>query len=152
MTVTEKLSNPYLIFQPEENIQPVIWTKAITNCVFNSICPLLEIDNGIFWRHEKALNLAKRIIDECVIVAASEGILLNADRVVEKLLLISKSSDGQLISTYQDIIHRRKTEIESLNVAIARIADKLEVKGLAKETGLLGELIQIKAEIAMQAR
>jgi 2-dehydropantoate 2-reductase len=147
--VIENLKNPWLIFKPEENIQPVIWTKAIINSVFNSVCPLLETDNGIFIRHEKALNLAKRIVDECVNVAAAEGILLGADQVMEKLLLISRSSDGQLISTYLDIINKRKTEIETLNIAIARIAGKLGVNGLAKETGLLGELIQIKSGLAM---
>ncbi|MFT3751130.1 MAG: 2-dehydropantoate 2-reductase [Agriterribacter sp.] len=147
--IIENLNNPYLVFKPEKNIQPVIWTKAIINSVFNSVCPLLETDNGIFHRNEKALNIAKKVIDECIIIAAAEGIQLNAGNVLEKLLLISKTSNGQLISTYQDIISKRKTEIETLNISIALIADKLGKTGLAKETRLLGELIQIKSEISM---
>lgn len=146
--IVEELNNPYLVFKAEPDIHTSIWTKAIVNSVFNSICPLLETDNGIFYRNKKAGNIARRVIDECVRVAASQGILLSADKVADSLLLISRSSDGQLISTYQDIINKRKTEIETLNFAIASIADKLEEKELAKETRLLGELVQIKSEIA----
>ncbi|MFT3911633.1 MAG: ketopantoate reductase C-terminal domain-containing protein [Ferruginibacter sp.] len=148
--IIENLNNPYLIFEPEENIQPIIWTKAIINCVFNSVCPLLETDNGIFHRNEKALRIAKQVVDECIVVALSECIQLSADKVLERLLLISKSSDGQLISTYQDIINKRKTEINTLNFAIAGIADKLNKTGLTTRTKILGELIQIKSEITME--
>ncbi len=149
--IIENLTNPYLVFKSEENIQPIIWTKAIINSVFNSVCPLLEIDNGIFYRNEKALNLAKRVIDECIVVAAAEGILLDTEKVLERLLLISKTSDGQLISTYQDIINKRKTEIETLNITIALIANKHNKQEHSKETRLLGELIQIKSEITMRS-
>ncbi|MBS1948441.1 MAG: ketopantoate reductase family protein [Bacteroidetes bacterium] len=143
------LSNSHFLFKQEEHIQPILWTKVIVNSIFNSICPLLATDNGIFCRNEKALDIAMRVINECIAIAASQGISLNPDKVLSSLLLISRSSDGQLISTYQDLLNKRKTEIGTLNVAIARIADKLEGKGLAKETNLLGELIQIKSEIAM---
>lgn len=149
LKVVNELNTPQFSFKPEPDIHTKIWSKAIVNCVFNSICPLLETDNGIFHRNTNALNIAKRIINECVTVAATQGISLSADNVLGSLLHISRHSDGQLISTYQDIINKRKTEIETLNVAIAGIADNLEEKGLAKETGLLGELIQIKSEIAL---
>ncbi|MFT3705267.1 MAG: 2-dehydropantoate 2-reductase [Agriterribacter sp.] len=148
-TIIECLQNPYLIFKAEENIQPIIWTKVIINSVFNSICPLLETDNGIFYRNEKALSLARTIIDECLAVAEGEGIILRADKVLERLLLISKTSDGQLISTYQDILHHRKTEIETLNTAIARTAQKSAKTDLIQRTKLLGDLIQIKSELSM---
>lgn len=148
--LVEKISNPYFIFKAEKNIHPVIWTKAIVNSVFNAVCPLLETDNGIFYRNEKALTIAKRIIAECITVAASQGIHLKAEEVLERLLLISKTSEGQLISTYQDILNKRETEIDTLNIAIARIAGKLPQQGLAKETSLLGELVQIKSEIFMR--
>lgn len=145
------LTNAHLHFEPVENIHPTIWTKAIANSVFNSVCPLLETDNGIFHRNGMALNIAKRVIDECIIVAASQGVVLSSDAVLERLLLISRTSDGQLISTYQDILNKRKTEIGSLNMEMANIADNLEEKVSITATRLLGELVQIKSEISMIA-
>ncbi|MBS1755052.1 MAG: ketopantoate reductase C-terminal domain-containing protein [Ferruginibacter sp.] len=148
-SVISALQNPHLIFRAEENIQPVIWTKAIANSVFNSVCPLLETDNGIFYRNNDALNIAKRVISECTKVAALQGIYLSDDKILEVLLLISKSSDGQLISTYQDILNKRKTEIETFNFAIAEIANHFYKDNLVIETKLLGELVKLKSDLSL---
>ena len=137
-------------FNAKADIQTVIWKKAIINSVFNSICPLLEVDNGIFHRDEKVLEIAKRVIAECIAIAQEKGIYLETDEVLERLLLISKSSDGQLISTYQDILNKRQTEIETLNFAIVEMADKLNKGNLVIETKLLGELTRLKSDLSRE--
>lgn len=151
IAIVQQLNSAYFEFKAEQHIQPVIWTKAIVNCAFNSVCPLLETDNGIFHRDAAVLNIAKRIISECIAVAEGKGIYLDAEEVINRLLLISKSSDGQLISTYQDIKNKRRTEIETLNFAVSRIADELQQANAIKETRLLGELIKLKSELAMNS-
>ena len=145
--VVELISSSNFQFKAESDIQPVIWKKAIVNSVFNSICPLLEIDNGIFYRDEGVLEIAKRIIRECVLISIANGVSLSVDQVIESLVLISKASDGQFISTLQDIRKKRKTEIETLNFEIVRIAATLGKENLVTETKLLGELIKIKSEL-----
>jgi 2-dehydropantoate 2-reductase len=145
--VVQTINNRYFPFRDEPNIEPVVWTKTIVNCVFNSVCPLLEIDNGIFHRNEKALLLARRVISECAGVAKAMGILLHEEEVVNTLLHISKLSDGQLISTYQDLQNRRQTEIATLNGAVVDTAKKLALGASVKETGLLGDLILLKSEL-----
>nr|WKN39731.1 2-dehydropantoate 2-reductase [Tunicatimonas sp. TK19036] len=146
-TIVRQLHTHRFPFQEEENIQPVIWKKAIVNSVFNSICPLLEVDNGIFHRDEQALTIAKRVIKECVGVATEKGVAISQEEVVESLLLISKASDGQLISTLQDIKNQRPTEIDTLNFAIVDMAKKLNQEDRVVETKLLGELTKLKSEI-----
>ncbi len=145
--IIDQLSSPHFQFRREIDIQPIIWKKTIINSVFNSVCPLLEIDNGIFHRDKNVLSVARRVISECIAVAAEIGISLNEEEVVESLLFISKSSDGQLISTFQDIKNRRKTEIETFNFAIVNIAQKLNMELVVKETKLLGELTKLKSEL-----
>jgi len=125
----------------------VIWEKAIANSVFNSVCPLLEADNGIFHRNEAALAIARNIIAECVAIAALKGVALQAQNVENTLLRISRLSDGQLISTLQDIRNGRPTEIDTLNGAIAGMADQLGRSDMVSGTRLLGELTKIKADI-----
>lgn len=146
-TIVTLLNTDHFGFREEPNIQPVIWKKAITNCVFNAVCPLLDTDNGIFHRNAKALDLATRIITECVTIAKAAGIELAVEEVVENLLLISRRSDGQLISTLQDIKHKRPTEIDSLNFAIAEIAKSLHKEEAIRETRLLGELTKLKSAL-----
>ena len=145
--IVMRLNTPHFQFKPEENIQTTIWKKAIVNCAFNSICPLLEIDNGIFHRNAKAFEVARRIISECIAIANAKGIALQQDEVEASLIQISMFSDGQAISTLQDIRNKRRTEIETLNPEIVRIAKSLHKEDLVKETQLLGELTKLKADI-----
>ncbi len=140
-----QISSPEFEFCEEPSIIKYVWTKAIINCVFNTICPLLEIDNGIFHRNSDTKNLAKEIIGECVSLAEVEGIFLDKKEIMENLMLISQKSDGQLISTYVDILNKRQTEIESLNLEIAKIAEEVGQAELVKNTRLLGQLILTKS-------
>lgn len=144
--IVDEISSPVFTFRTEEKIQVIIWKKAITNCVFNSICPLLEIDNGVFHRNHAALEIAKTVIAECIAVSSELGIELTANDVLQNVLTISKMSDGQKISTYQDILKGRETEIETLNFVVDRIA-KLSGKNTVPVTALLGQLTKIKADI-----
>jgi 2-dehydropantoate 2-reductase len=134
-------------FQAVPDIHPVIWKKVIANCVFNSICPLLDTDNGIFHRDEAARSLAIEVIAECVHVARAAGVAIDENEVLQAVLLISKSSDGQLISTLQDIRNKRPTEIDSLNFAIVKIASQLNMAEVTLKTKLLGELTKLKSHL-----
>jgi 2-dehydropantoate 2-reductase len=144
-TIVNLLDSPHFRFKAAPDIQSIIWKKAIANCVFNSICPLLDIDNGVFHRNETAISIGLRVIRECVTVAKALDIDVSEKEVLETVLLISKSSDGQLISTLQDIKNKRETEIESLNFAIVKLATALNKSHLVTETKLLGELTKLKS-------
>ncbi|MDT0644812.1 2-dehydropantoate 2-reductase [Zunongwangia sp. F363] len=148
--IVQQLDTRNFGFKSEKNIQQIIWKKVIVNCVFNSVCPLLETDNGIFVRNDEARRIARRIISECLLVAEQEGIILNSKDIEKSLLQISKSSEGQFISTLQDIRNNRKTEIETLNLEIARMAKGLKMVQRCRETNLLGTLIKLKAEIKVE--
>jgi len=138
------LNTPYFGFRAERNIQPVIWKKAIVNSVFNSVCPLLDTDNGIFHRNPLALQIAESLVTECLRVAEGQGVNLSQAEVMDSLLLISRSSDGQFISTLQDIRNHRPTEIETLNLAIAGMA---ATEQDIIQTLLLGQLTLLKSQL-----
>jgi len=140
------LNTPYFGFSAEPDIQPVIWKKAIVNSVFNSVCPLLDTDNGIFHRNLQVLQIAESLVAECLRVAKEQGIDLNQAEVMDSLLLISRASDGQFISTLQDIRNHRPTEIATLNLAISGMA---ATEQAVTQTRLLGQLILLKSQLSM---
>jgi 2-dehydropantoate 2-reductase len=144
--IVNEISTDTFAFKTEERIQVVIWKKVITNCVFNSICPLLEVDNGVFHRNDDALQIAKTVICECIAVSKKLDIDLTEDDVLQNVLSISKISDGQKISTYQDILNGRETEIETLNFAVNKVAKDLGNIGIPV-TALLGQMTKIKADL-----
>ena len=98
-TIVELLNTPGFEFVIEDNIHTIIWEKAIINSAFNSICPLLEVDNGIFSRNKEALQIATKIVRECVAVAKALHIDLSEDKIMTQLQTISSRSSGQFIST-----------------------------------------------------
>jgi 2-dehydropantoate 2-reductase len=149
--IIDLIDSPDFKFKVEENIQIVAWKKAIINCVFNSVCPLLEIDNGIFHRDEKALGIGKTVIEECTAIASEIGIVLDVNEIKDQLLMISKRSDGQFISTYHDIKNRRRTEIDTLNFEVVRIARENWKEDVVPVTKALGELIKIKSALSENA-
>ncbi|WP_234570634.1 ketopantoate reductase family protein [Rhodohalobacter sp. 614A] len=147
--IIQQIHTSYFGFRSEPNIETIVWNKAIINCAFNSICPLLEIDNGIFQRNTEAFEMAQTIIGECVAVAEKYDIKLDQKEIEQTLLLISQRADGQLISTYEDIRNKRRTEIESLNLEVARMADEINMPELVPTTRTLGEMIRIKSNLKM---
>jgi 2-dehydropantoate 2-reductase len=143
----EGLSTDGFPFRVEANIRREIWKKAIINCVFNSICPLLDIDNGVFARDEAAARLAAEVVGECVALTERLDIGLGESELMEQIMLISRRSDGQLISTLQDLRAGRQTEIASLNLEIARVAASLRPGLSLPRVELLGNLILAKSAL-----
>lgn len=144
----EQLSTPGFGFRVENHIQREIWKKGIINSVFNTICPLLEVDNGIFMRDEEVAGLANEIIAECLQVTAALGLDLGQAELMDQVLRISSVSAGQLISTLQDIQNRRETEIKDLNLEIARIAAEMSPRINVDQTKLLGTMTLLKSKLS----
>jgi 2-dehydropantoate 2-reductase len=141
----EDLTTDGFPFRSEANIQKEIWRKAILNSVFNSICPLLEVDNGIFVRDADIAKLAREIVKECVMLTDRLNMGLSEGELMEQVMRISRGSDGILISTLQDIRSGRPTEIEFLNLEMARVAASLQPALVLPRTELLGKMILAKS-------
>jgi 2-dehydropantoate 2-reductase len=145
--IVEQLNTSNFQFRAEERITEETWKKTIMNSVFNSVCPLLQVDNGIFYRDQRAADIAVEMVRETLEVTKRLGLDLNEKGLMEQLLRISQRSDGQLISTLQDLLNGNETEIEFMNLEIARIAEKMSPQVPVSKTKLLGELILIKSRM-----
>lgn len=142
------LSTSAFPFHSVEDISPHVWSKTLLNAVFNSICPLVEADNGLFSRDPSALALASQVLQECLALAARYGVRLQENDLLDRLLAISRGSDGVLISTLQDLRLGRTTEMEALNGELARLAQALEPPQALSLTAALGRLVILKADAA----
>jgi 2-dehydropantoate 2-reductase len=140
----EQLNTNSFPFRLEADIQKQIWKKAVINSVFNSICPLLEVDNGVFVRDKETADLAQRVVKECIMLTDRLNVGLSEAEVMKQIMVISTGSK-QLISTLQDIKNGRQTEIDSLNLEIARLAASLQPPLYLPQTELLGKMILAKS-------
>ena len=143
--LVEHLSTPDFRFRCEEKIEAQAWKKAMINAAFNSICPLIDVDNGVFHRDDGVAAIAEAVIEEASAVAARIGIRFAQRELMDQLLLISRRADGQLISTLQDLNNGRETEIGFLNMEIARVGAALNPPVDAPITRVLGAMILAKS-------
>lgn len=100
-----------------------IWKKAAFNSVMNTYCALLDCNVGGFGQRPGALDLAQAVVDEFVLVAASQNIPLTEQMVMNtvKKVFDPRESGHHYPSMHQDLHKGRLTEIDYLNGAIARI-------------------------------
>lgn len=133
-------------FRMEADTGRESWTKTIINSVFNSICPLLDADNGLFSRDAEASQLAHEVVTEGVALANRVGIPLEVETLMGRVYQISSTSN-QAISTLQDLRAGRETEIEFINLELARIAASLESPLAVPRIESLGRLIALKSKL-----
>ncbi|MCW1925862.1 NAD(P)-binding domain-containing protein [Luteolibacter arcticus] len=141
------LTTPLFAFHGHDDIETEAWRKTIVNAAFNSICPLLEADNGLFARDAEAAAVARRIAGECVALARDRGLSIREEDVMSRIMEISRGSDGVMISTLQDILAGRETEVTSLNLAIARIGAESVPPHVLPVTEALGQLVLAKSRL-----
>ena len=95
-----------------------VWRKVVFNCVVNPITTILGSEVGEIV--DPGLDRLKQlVIDECVAVAASEGIRLEADFMDE--IRAAYAGSRNIVSMRQDLSRGRITEIDYLNGAIVAL-------------------------------
>jgi 2-dehydropantoate 2-reductase len=102
-----------------DNITTEVWRKLAFNCVVNPITTIIGSEVGQI-ADPQLDGLKKRIIDECVAVAAAEGVVLEGDLLAE--LNAAYEGSRNIVSMRQDVLRGRPTEIDYLNGAVVALA------------------------------
>ena len=100
------------------NIAVEVWHKTVFNCVVNPITAILGSEVGGIANSE--LDPLKRlVIDECVAVAATQGITFQVDFLAEIAEVFGPSKN--IVSMLQDLRRGHATEIDYMNGAVAAL-------------------------------
>lgn len=100
------------------NIVAEVWHKTVFNCVVNPITAMLGCEVGGI--AQPGLDRLKQlVIDECVAVAATQGITFDVDFMREINETFAPSRN--IASMQQDLLRGRPTEIDYMNGAVAAL-------------------------------
>ncbi|MFD1360845.1 ketopantoate reductase family protein [Lentibacillus salinarum] len=111
------------------NVSVSIWNKVAFNCVLNTLCTLMRDTVSAVGSYSEINDVINEIIDEIILVAGEEEIYLNKDSIMNMITAVFdlKMSGNHLPSMHQDMVNRRKTEIDFLNGAIVKKADLYQI-------------------------
>jgi 2-dehydropantoate 2-reductase len=99
-----------------EDIEREVWRKTIVNCVINPLTAMTGMEVG--WVADERLDrLKQHIVDECLAVAAYDGVTFDMD--FTKMLNDTYRPSRNLSSMYQDLTKGKRTEIDYMNGAVA---------------------------------
>jgi 2-dehydropantoate 2-reductase len=103
------------------DIRHDVWQKLVFNCVVNPITTIIGAEVGAI-ADARLDELKQLVIDECVTVAAAEGVAFATDFQREIRDLYAASHN--IVSTRQDLARGRPTEIDYMNGAVVQLGAK----------------------------
>jgi 2-dehydropantoate 2-reductase len=110
----------------DPDIRVAVWEKASFNAAMNGLCALARVPVGSL-DNQDGRALIQDIVTEAVATAAAIGICLDQSRILSKIDFALANHRGHHPSMLQDLLAGRETEIETINGAIARIAEQHQI-------------------------
>ncbi len=117
-----------------ENIKETLWNKLCVNVGINAACALLRIRNGRLIQHDSAKSVMMAAVEEALQVAEREGVRIDADEMKGRVMQVARKTSDNKSSMLTDILHGRRTEIDYINGAVARIGKRHGVETPVNET------------------
>lgn len=105
-----------------------IWEKVAFNVALNSLCAVTRRTVGALGDDAGGRQLAHAVAGEVLAVAQAEGLTVSPERTHTTIDHALDHHGGHKPSMLQDLLAKRPTEIETLNGAIVRAADKYGIE------------------------
>ncbi|MCC7357975.1 MAG: ketopantoate reductase family protein [Anaerolineales bacterium] len=106
-------------------VDGLLWGKLAVNCGINALTALLRVPNGALLDRPDAVALLNAAAEECAAVAAAQGIALPYADAAGAARAVAQRTAANRSSMFQDILRGAPTEIEAINGAVARTAERL---------------------------
>lgn len=109
------------------NAVGMIWTKLVTNVGVNALTAITGLHNGDLLKYPELVEIMDAAVSEVEQVAAAKGIMLEVDNPKEHVHSVCRATAANRSSMLQDVSNKRQTEIVSINGAIVREAERLNI-------------------------
>jgi 2-dehydropantoate 2-reductase len=108
------------------NIQSLVWNKLFINVGINAVAAITGLRNGGLLDRPETLRLMEALVSEAVAVARKKGIPIEGNPL-EKVKAVAEATRENRCSMGQDIDNRRRTEIDVINGAVVREAERFGI-------------------------
>jgi len=114
-----------------DSIEKDLWAKMLYNCALNPLGAILNVPYGVLAEYEFTRTIMCGIVEEIFAVMDAAGYQSHWRRASDFLdvfygKLVPATAEHRS-STLQDIVAKKKTEMDALNGAVISLAGKYEV-------------------------
>ena len=103
-----------------KDIDSVIWSKLIINVGINALTAITRLNNGRLIEYEESRALLRNAVQEAVRIVKRKRIKLAYDDPIQKVESVCKATATNVSSMLQDVLNKKRTEIDFINGAIVR--------------------------------
>ena len=118
----------------DNRVESLIWSKLMVNVGINALTALTRLRNGQLLDYAGIVSLMEKAVLEALAVAEALRIPLIHDDPVAQVKAVARATAGNVSSMLQDVLARRRTEIDSINGAIVEHGQRLELATPVNET------------------
>jgi len=109
------------------DIKGLLWSKLIINVGINALSGLTRLPNGKLIAYEGTRRILRDAVTEAVRIVKRKRIKLIFDDPLAKVEAVCEGTQGNFSSMLQDILKKRRTEIDFINGVIVRLGQELGV-------------------------
>ncbi len=122
--VVDMLNSAGIKCSPADNISSLIWSKLIVNVGINALTAITGLKNGQIIEYEGTSDILELAVSEAVKVARARGIKLQYEDPVAHVKDVCRLTAQNKASMLQDVLNKRRTEIDMINGAVVREGEK----------------------------
>jgi len=133
-----------------DNVQSEVWGKLVISSAINPLTALLRVKNGELLERPSARVLMGELARETASVAKTLGVALpfpNPEHATEEVVQRTAENKSSML---QDVLRGAETEIDAINGAVLRLAEKRNLQVPVNRTvWSLGKAIPVRGKIEM---
>ncbi|MGA2774726.1 MAG: 2-dehydropantoate 2-reductase [Candidatus Omnitrophota bacterium] len=110
-----------------KDIKGILWSKLIINAGINALTAITRLHNGRIIEFEGTRKILRETVTEAVRISKRKRIKLIYDDPLAKAEAVCEATSGNISSMLQDVLRKKRTEIDFINGAIVRQAQELGI-------------------------
>lgn len=109
------------------DIKSLIWSKLIINVGINALTALTRLPNGKLMEYEGTRKILRDAVTEATRIAKRKRVKLIFEDPLAKVEAVCESTSDNLSSMLQDVLRKKRTEVDFINGVIVRLGQELGI-------------------------
>jgi len=148
--IREMFNKAGLETKVSRDIKSLLWSKLVINVGINALTAVTRLYNGKILDFEGSRKILREAVTEAVKIVKRKRIKLLYDDPLAKVEAVCEATAPNISSMLQDVLRKKKTEIDFINGVIVRFGQELSIN--VPVNSLLVDLIKtIEASYSVSA-